>query len=197
MLDLLKFTNQDLGIDKGLKTIGVLPGSRTAAYNNLPVLISILNQVYQKRPVNLVFAISPKIDRDKFIALAKAQSGYNAKIIYSDNIGDVLTVSDVVLGLSATGNEQAAGMGKPLVTFWGGGHPSRDEAFVSWHTDYFLKGSTLVFPPDPKLVADNILSLLDNPAKMDAMARCGIETNGGKGAIAIIAKRVNEWLKKN
>ncbi|MBI5399388.1 hypothetical protein HZB07_02050 [Candidatus Saganbacteria bacterium] len=197
LLDMIETTGETFGLDKNFKTIGVLPGSRVPAYNNLPILIETLAVIAKQQPVNIVFAISPKIDREKFISLAKAQPHFSDRIVFTDKFGDVLNVSDLVLGLSASGNEQAAGLGKPLVTFWGGGHISRSEEFVKWHTKFFMKGSTAVVPPDAKLAAEKVLSLLSDPAKMQEMSDIGIKTNGGKGALSTIAKRIITWLKQN
>lgn len=187
-MDTFEVTGDDFGLDRKLKTIGILPGSRQPAYNNLPVLKEIIQLISAKTKVNFVFALSPQINRAEFEKIDGVKLSYK--------FGDVLVVSDLVLGLAGTGNEQAAGLGKPIVTFWGGG-ASREELLVKGHAEAFLRGAAEVLPPEPNLVANCILSLLSDSARMEEMGRCGREINEGAGATKNIAERITQWLKSN
>ena len=152
------------------------------------ILKEIIKLILARTKVNFVFGLSPRIDRAEFETIEGVSLSYK--------FGDVLAVSDLVLGLAGTGNEQAAGLGKPIVTFWGGG-PSREEELVKGHARAFLKGAAEVLPPEPNLVANTILSLLANSAKMGEMGRRGQEINGGRGSTKLIAERIEQWLKSN
>ena len=191
-LDTFEISGDDFGIDKSVKTIGVFPGSRAPAYNNLPRLFKILELIQKKTRVNVVFGVSPKLDLESMRARSKALGSY----VFTKKFGDALNVSDLVIALGGCVNEQAAGLGKPVVTFWGGGH-TREEEWVKDHARHFLEGAALVLPPDADLIANNILSLLSDPAKMKKLGERGIELNGGRGGTQIMAQRIIEWLKKN
>lgn len=195
-LDTLNFTGTDLGLGQDRPTITVLPGSREPAYNNLQLICKVIQQIRQERSVNVVFALSPKIDPQRFQALAGQQPGWSDNIVLTDQLGDALQAADLVLGLAGAANEQAAGLGKPIVTFWGGGH-SREEGMVRWHASRFLEGAELILPPDPDQVSSAILSLLSDSAKMSEMGRAGIEQNGGSGSTDQIAERIVKWLKNH
>jgi len=189
-MDAVTLAGDDFGLDKDKPCITVLPGAREPAIHNLPKIVKVLELVNNQKPVNVVFALSLKTANEEFLKAAAGRVGWH--VTY--DFGDALNNATLVLGLSGTGNEQASGLGKPLVSFWGGGH-SREEGFVKWHQEVFLKGAQILLSPDdPQAIANMILSLLNDPDKMREMGEKGIELNGGTGATQVIAERIKEWL---
>lgn len=195
-MDTMEITGDNFGFDKSIPTIGILPGSRQPAFNNLPKIVEVMNLILKKRKVNFIFALSPTIEKNVFLEKAKYCSGWSDKFSVEYKFGDVLNVSDLVLGLAGTANEQAAGLGKPIVTFWGGG-ASREENLVKGHAARLLGESCVVLPGVAEKVADTILSLLADSAKMKQMGEAGKELNGGQEGNKIMAERINQWLMKN
>jgi uncharacterized protein (TIGR03492 family) len=95
-----------------------------------------------------------------------------------------------VLGQAGTGNEQAVGLGKPVVSAADSrpGMPDR----VGWYRmrqQRLLGDALLVLPAaDDDAFASGVVKLLDDQRRMDDMARTGRERMGGSGGAAAIAK---------
>lgn len=95
--------------------------------------------------------------------------------------GDVIQASDLVLGLAGTANEQAAGLGRPVVTFPGRGAQFTPR-FARAQQRLLGEAVVLVEPPDPARVAEITLHLLADPAERQRRAAVGRERLGGPGA---------------
>jgi len=104
--------------------------------------------------------------------------------------GDLLRASEIVLGQAGTGNEQAVGLGKPVVSAADSrpGKPDR----VGWYRmrqQRLLGDALLVLPAaDDDAFAAGVVSLLDDGARREAMARAGRERMGGSGGARAVAK---------
>lgn len=115
-----------------------------------------------------------------------------AAAVVRDAFGDLLRASEIVLGQAGTGNEQAVGLGKPVVSAADSrpGKPDR----VGWYRmrqQRLLGDALLVLPAaDDDAFAAGVVSLLDDEKRRDAMARAGRERMGGSGGAAIVAKAV-------
>jgi len=113
-----------------------------------------------------------------------------AAAVVRDAFGDLLRASDIVLGQAGTGNEQAVGLGKPVVSAADSrpGKPDR----VGWYRmrqQRLLGDALLVLPAaDDDAFAAGVVSLLDDEKRREAMARAGRERMGGLGGAAIVAK---------
>jgi uncharacterized protein (TIGR03492 family) len=106
--------------------------------------------------------------------------------------GDVLASADAVLGTSGTAQEQAAGLGLPVVAF--PVEPMYGRPFLA-NQQRLLAGALQVVDPDPAAVAAGLGRALRDPevraaARRDGPARLG--PPGGTGAIAAdVAARVS------
>lgn len=113
-----------------------------------------------------------------------------AAAVVRDAFGDLLRASEIVLGQAGTGNEQAVGLGKPVVSAADSrpGKPDR----VGWYRmrqQRLLGDALLVLPAtDDDAFAAGVVSLLDDEKRRDAMALAGRERMGGSGGAAIVAK---------
>ncbi len=101
--------------------------------------------------------------------------------------GDVLNVSSVVIGLSGTGNEQAAGLGRPVVAFPGRG-PQFTARFARAQKRLLGEALALVESGGAEAVAREVLAILGDPARVSTMRRAGYERMGEQGAARRTAK---------
>jgi len=193
-LDVPEITGDDLGLNKSKRTLGILPGSRDYIFEEIPIIMNIISKVKEKKDMNIAIGLSLKQDPEKYRAIAKRHKSYSDDIIIKQKFGDVLINSDIILGLGGASSETAAGMGKPIVTFWGKEETRRSKEMVEAHVNSILKDSALFVEPDPEKVSQEIIALLENPQKMKTMGQRGKEIMGPKGASKKIAERIYKYL---
>ncbi len=149
---------------KHQKIIGLLPGTREG---DIQKNLEDFNKI--KIEIN---RIDPSIE---FIVARK------------ENFEEVLSKAALVIGLSGTGNEQAAGMGIPVVSFPGRG---------SQYTKKFgeaqaqLLGKALAFIPerDFKKISEKCLKIISDPNLLEDMGKSGREQMQGGDSIEKIAE---------
>lgn len=113
--------------------------------------------------------------------------GKTRLLIAQGRFGDILASSCLCLGMAGTANEQAAGLGRPVVAFPGPG---------SQFTAKFLRaqkrllGDALEAARDPRAAGQAVLEILTDPTKYEVMATCGRERMGQPGG----AKRMADKL---
>lgn len=110
--------------------------------------------------------------------------------ISKEHFGTILSCSSAVIGISGTGNEQAAGMGKPVFAFWGRG-PQITKKFLEAQKR-LLGISLFISPPQPRFIAEKIHELLCDREEMEKIAINGRMRMGGKGSIRRIADEIHK-----
>lgn len=192
MMDTFAVTDEG-DLTGGRRCIGLLPGSRQDAYGNFSHLLEIATALEQKGAEKFRFltALAPSLERGEFERLLAAASA-PVDLVLTNRFGDVLNQSELILGLSGTGNEQAAGMGKPVVTFFGVGR-QMTERFVRGQKK-LLGGALLVVPAEPLRAAEEIDRLLHDGESMAAMSAAGRERMSGCGSTeAMMADILQKW----
>jgi len=198
--------------------VGVLPGSKQEAYDNLKVVFDIVRLMAKRKQIhNYAIALSPQLSVDKIAcayslqpAITGTDTGLPAgdrrlytrfsmkdnpsEIFISQKIfGDILNESIAFIGTSGTGNEQAAGMGKPVFGFWGRG-PQITEKFM--RAQKRLLGPSLILsPPDPELIANCMTELLSDKERLEEIALNGRERMAGRGSIACMVDEMIRYVK--
>lgn len=94
---------------------------------------------------------------------------------------ELLSQSNIIIGLSGTGNEQAAGCGIPIVSFFGRG--SQYNAKFAQAQKELLGEALKIVKNDPKEVILTINNILTQKETYDKMSRAGKERMGKPGAI--------------
>jgi uncharacterized protein (TIGR03492 family) len=222
MMDSLDFHGTDLAGAPGAWTIGVLPGSRQEAYDNLEDIAQVAVAFDQldagssaRRQARYLVALAGGLD---FAEVARRLSGKGWSVIAPSadeaargvvghlempgrvgivrftiakgRFADILAASDAVVGLAGTGNEQAVGLGKPVVAFVGRG-PQFTPKFADTQKRLLGEAVALV-DSEPRRVASEILDVLTNEARRSRMAEVGRERMGQPGATKrIIAEIVS------
>ena len=195
--------------------IGILPGSKKEAYDNLTKIFEVIKLLDKKiKDPIYAFAISPNLDIDTIVKrynlveitdnLTETSKdikhyklkGLRGEIVLSKSIfGNILKESKLIIGLSGTANEQAAGMGKAIFSFWGKG-PQITEKFLKAQKR-LLGPSLFLFPPEPELIANKIVEVIENKNLLKRIEENGKIRMYGRGSIEKIAKKIGSYISIN
>jgi hypothetical protein len=190
MMDLVKGIGRsgNRGIGKG-RVIGFLPGTRDDAFKNIEDFYKIAWQINNAdKKVKFILSIPNPLDRKRLSSLKPP-----VKIEMAGDFNKVLARSTIVIGLSGTGNEQAAGVGLPVISFPGRG-AQYNHKFASGQKE-LLGDALMLLPRNSQTIAKEALSLLKSKAKRKKMARTGIARMGKPGASRKIALVIKAYLQ--
>ncbi|MGE5550190.1 MAG: lipid-A-disaccharide synthase-related protein [Bacteroidota bacterium] len=222
MMDALEETGPDLSAQEGQWVIGILPGSRQEAYLNMEDIARVTLALHALAPertpaISYLVALAGMLSPDE-VARRLGPHGWVSRAADADQVrrgivghlehrascppvrltlvkgrfADVLAASHAVIGMAGTANEQAAGLGKPVITFVGRG-AQFTEKFV--RTQKKLLGAAIsVVERDPHAVAREILAIIPDKARKEAMAREGRERMGGAGGADRTARAIIRML---
>src|SRR5438552_595314 len=200
LMDTIGLTGTLVSPDATGPTVTILPGSRADAYTNLQPLLHLCAAVARRVQANFLCALASSIDVDRAKADVEA-AGWQATgdllkregatVRLTRAFGDAVQAADVVVGLAGTANEQAAGLGKPVVTFAGPGTQAT-RRFVELQQR--LLGEALVAARDWKDAVDIVARLLNDPAERASRGQVGRQRVGEAGAVAKIAHAILELL---
>jgi uncharacterized protein (TIGR03492 family) len=214
MMDGLEGTGDRLGIGEGETVIGLLAGTRADAETNMLDLIAAAGAAPRHIPdparLRFVFAARPEFDPQAFaadrrpagwrVAFAGARDGEGVvlrlehpagmqALVAKGRFADVLRLSRVVVGMAGTANEQAIGLGIPLVAVPSSG--VQGERYVRMKMEYFGEAALLA-PREPDAIAGAVAGLLADPARCARMAAAGRERMGQPGGSDAIAAAILE-----
>lgn len=202
MLDCLHPSGSDFDITGDSPVVALLPGSRGDAVHNAVLLAEVASRVIRTRPeVRFVLSLAPTVDGDAVCqairdAGGRAQEGEaalggartvafgGARIEMTRAFADAIARAVVVVGLAGTANEQAAGLGKPVVAFPGPG-PQFTAGFLE--VQRRILGEALVAVSSPAEAGDAVLRLLASPEERARRGQAGMARMGSPGAGARIA----------
>ncbi|MBU0573782.1 MAG: hypothetical protein KKH83_04835 [Candidatus Margulisbacteria bacterium] len=154
--------------------IGFLPGTRTRDVGlNIDDFIEVAAEIKSRLP------------QAKFLIATQAAIPAGFK---QESFDNVLAQSSIVVGLSGTGNEQAAGCGIPVVSFPGRGSQYTKRFAIA--QSHLLGPAISVVKRDPKAVAHEIEMILNDRTRYEIMSQEGQQRMGGPGAIGKIANEI-------
>ncbi len=196
LMDTVGPDGPDLRPQPGLPTVLLLPGSRGEAYANLALLLALADRVGAAEQVNVLCALAPSVDLDRVRATA-SRAGWQADgdglrsshvtVRLTRAFGAAVRVADVVVGLAGTANEQAAGLGKPVVAFPGPG-PQFTRHFL--RLQQRILGDALVATRSWEDAADATVRLLRDPSERARRGEAGRQRMGPPGAVGRIASEI-------
>ena len=187
------------GVDLGPgPMVGILPGSRDEAYRNLRRLLEVVERMDEG--VRFICALPSCLRMDRIIEAVRTdkwtlENGELSKngrsvLMAQDCFEDVISKSQVILGLAGTANEQAAGVGTPVVSFAGCGAQTTVRRMRDQER---LLGGAVKFVPDfPEGVVSELSRLLVDPAERVRRGRIGSLRMGAPGASDAIAQFLAE-----
>lgn len=198
------------GISPDETVVGILPGSREEAYTNLPLLSVTIDEIIKGYP-EMIFAVAlaGNLSLDKATGTliqggwqVASSSSYHPKevmltkgrarlLIAQGRFGDILQASNICLGMAGTANEQAVGLGRPVVAFPGPGSQFTSKFLVAQKR---LLGDALAATDGPVAAGQAVLDILRDPDKYRIMADCGRERMGPPGgADRMAAELMRLW----
>lgn len=108
-----------------------------------------------------------------------------------DRFASVLRTADVAVGTAGTANEQAVGLGVPLVVF--PLPPDYSEAFVA-NQARLLGGGVTTCAPRPEAIATALTATWRDRTARERAKQAGAERMGAPGASRALAGELVEWL---
>lgn len=221
MMDDLEGTGDRLGLSDDMIGIGMFPGTRDDAETNFLDLLDAARAIAAAHaeparlrflfPVRSAFSVDAMVARTladpRFMGLSVVPTGHAEGVamrialpggaealVARGRFADALRLSRVVVGMAGTANEQAVGMGIPLVNV-----PSRGvqgENFMRMKMQYFGESAVLA-PREPTSVARAVTAILADPARAARMGAAGRERMGAPGASAAIAADIVALLERH
>jgi len=185
--------------------VALLPGSRPNEIAPiLPVLVEALPRILAAVPgARFVVARAPSLPDDLFAPIDRARGEGTPVVVVAERADDVLEAADVVVTASGTATVQAALHGRPMVIVYRVSPVTyalvRPFIRVSTYGMVNLLAGRPIVPEliqadfTPARVADEVIRLLADPARLEAMRRDLAEVRralGGPGASARAAAAV-------
>jgi uncharacterized protein (TIGR03492 family) len=214
MMDGLEGSGDRLGVAEGSTVVGMFPGTREDAEVNFLDLLAAAVAMARRGPdparLRFLFPVRAAFDvaamaaaitgdpllgettpeisgaTDGVVLRVRLPGGAEA-IVAKNRFADSLRLSDIVVGMAGTANEQAIGLGIPLVTA-----PSRGvqgERFVRMKMQFF-GDSAVAVARDPDAMAAETLAILADPERARRMGAAGRERMGAPGASRAIAGEI-------
>lgn len=201
-------------------TVCLLPGSRTPeAYENWQQIISGVAGIldtFRDRSVLFLGAIAPGLSLDPLQKTLETQGwrlksakfwetklpiqdatalvfsqGKSHLILTQKAFNDCLQASNFAIAMAGTATEQFVGLGKPAIVIPGKG-PQFTYAFAEAQSR--LLGPSILLVEKPRLVAQSLKYLLQNPDRLQLIAANGPRRMGKPGASRRIAQCLVEQL---
>ncbi len=159
--------------------IGVLPGSRHEAYLNIARITQVLNALPHAHQYEVYFALPETLDSNEI--QARIHLTHPAvSVEYAYGFETVIDISDIIIGLAGTANEQAAYWGKPVLCFEGFGPQTTYQRFEEQQK--LLEGRLEILHPfDPIKIAQALVARVQHP---DTMGYPSVPNSGNALSIA-------------
>lgn len=179
--------------------VALLPGSRDYAHDSVTIMLAALARLGRVRGV-VAWALgdtpeAPEAWREEELPgppdAVTWRTGETTVTWIRGRFAEVLASAGAAIGTAGTANEQAAGLGIPVVAF--AVPPSYGEAFVA-NQARLLGGSLRVVGAEPDVIARTVRAALEAGAHRDAARSVGPERMGGPGGSDAIAADVAAWL---
>ena len=213
MMDCFEIQKNNFNLRSDSIKIGLLPGSRDEAYENLIDFIEVIKELEKLKKAQYDFLVpvvndfsveklKNKLDKTNFICNnledkhIKLQiispTGLNKIFIIYNAFGDVLDQAKLFLGMAGTANEQAVGMGKPVITF-----PSKGVQFsyeFATNQKRLLGEGIKFIKRDFKKAAYSLIELLEDEKEYNKRSESGKKRMGKRGAINKVTDEINDFL---
>lgn len=192
--------------------VALLPGSRSYARTSVNVMIEAVDQLAQapdspgkvtalvawtlgERPEPPPGWLKRTVDEPapgSGRVMAAWSKGSTEVWWVEDGFASVLASADAVIGTSGTANEQAAGLGLPVIAF--PVPPFYGSAFLE-NQERLLGGALRVTTGQPAAVAAALSAALHPGSHRRTAATAGPARLGGPGGTAAVASDLEAWLR--
>ncbi len=190
MMDLVQPAGETFGLAPEVPVVTLLPGSRREAPENAALLAQAATAIADRIPdVRFLMALAPAVS----LAAIRERTGTpGARLRLTTDFADTVARATVVIGMAGTANEQAAGLGKPVVAFPGPGTQFGPEFLRAQH---LLLGDAVVPARDWRDAADAVVRLLRDSDERDRRGAIGRERMGPPGGAQRIAEALLDLIQ--
>ncbi len=214
MMDSIGVSGQALPLPAGVPRLGLLPGSRQTAYRDLPVMLDAVRYLSQAQSLGYMMALSDSLSLTElaesarasgwtFRAAAGEQSGVEGWLsrdgaeilLLRGRFGDVLAECTLIIGQAGTGNEQAAGAGKPIISFDSDGR--RVPGWYRARQKGLLGDSLSIVERSGEAIAREAQAVMQDSQRYAAMQQAGYARMGPPGASDKIASYIVEHVQRS
>ncbi len=201
LMDTIHYSGDTLPVAGDSATVTLLPGSRADAYTNMALLLKVALSVSRQADVRWFCVVAPTLEADQVHDAARAEGWVvdrqilragSTEVILTGAFGEALREADVVVGLAGTANEQAAGLGKPVVAFPGPGVQFTKQ-FLALQGR--LLGDAVVAASGWEDASRAVVRLLRDSQERERRGQIGRARMGSPGAISTIAGEVRTLLE--
>ncbi len=216
MMDDLTPSGVDFGLPADARVVVLLPGSRSDTLDNLRDLLEMAPAVARACGGRTCFLVAAHDGLDCTPLTGRPPDGWTPaprqpgddsrgiclRLLGKDNLpallargrfADAILRADVVVGVAGTANEQAVGLGRPLVTFPTRGYLGR--TYVNMKAHYFGPAA-LTVERNAQAVAGAVQRILGDARLRETMVAAGRERMGEPGASQAIADEVRRALQE-
>jgi uncharacterized protein (TIGR03492 family) len=213
MMDCFEINDLNFELREDSHKIGILPGSREEAYDNMLDFIKVIEELEKinKDRYDFMTAVAGNFSLDKLkkklsdiewiikekdnkygkLQIISPSKLSKITIIYN-GFGDVLNQAKLFMGMAGTANEQAVGMGKPVITFPGTG-AQFDFEFAADQKRLLGDGVKLM-DRNFKNIAYGLIELLEDNEEYQQRSKAGKKRMGERGAIDNITDLIFKYL---
>jgi uncharacterized protein (TIGR03492 family) len=190
MMDLVQPTGETFGLAPEVPVVTLLPGSRREAPENAALLVQAALAIAREIPdLGFLMALASTVALAAVRERIGTLQADGTRLHLTTAFADAAARASVVIGMAGTANEQAAGLGKPVVVFPGAGAQFGPEFLRVQH---LLLGEALVPTRDWCEAAGAVVRLLRDPAECERRGAVGRERMGPSGGAEHIASALLE-----
>ena len=179
----------------GQQCVALLPGTRGYAAASLQTMLRTLTHLAETTGLvawaGEALPAPPDWESDDVPDIqglrAVWRRGQQRVYVYENRFADVLHTAQVVLGTSGTAHEQAAALGKPVVSF--AVPPLYSSAFLA-NQNRLLGEALVVVEPEPTQLAAALQTLLNDEVRLVRLAKLGPERLGRPGGTQAIVQDI-------
>ncbi|MFA5928314.1 MAG: lipid-A-disaccharide synthase-related protein [Candidatus Margulisiibacteriota bacterium] len=187
---LLQVEPADFPPDKIL--IALVPSSRLDAYTNLQRLLEVAVHIPEQDKLAFIVSAAPNLDQERLKNIVEPFVGKLTISLFNGKLGTVISRARIALGMTGTGNEQVAGLGKAMVLLNGGGPQSNSARLI--HYQKLLGEAVFVPQGSAQEIGRQISALLIDESRLARIGQVGRERMGIAGAAEAMAKAIKEQL---
>src|SRR5579872_749847 len=208
MMDGLTTSGVDLRLVPDALRVAILPGSRADAAANAADMVARVAAVASRlspRAVQVFVSVAPGVQAEEVVERLRSAgftlaAGSNGVIAASGRQGnlaisivrgafaDLVAASDVVFGQAGTANEQAAGLGRPVIAAAEPGERPDKMRWYRMRQKRLLGDAVAVLPAERDAFVAKAVALLQDANSLAVMAAAGRERMGQSGGAEAVAR---------
>lgn len=172
---------------KGKTLIGLLPGSRKEAYNNVKKIAKIVKElINMNKNLHFAVALSETVEKNK-IEKILFNLPNKVDVCYGSFV-DIVKKSQLVISLGGTASEQSLYLQSPVISFPGSGAQNTKRRLNGQKK--LLGEAFILLGYKPKKIAKKILELLENKNSLNLLKSKGRKRAGKSGGAKKIANYI-------